>query len=84
MEQMAEQWKYALPQGESTMGWEGVKKVRDSFYPKYDKMYGGHMIWDEKRSHASFDFTVKIFGEMDDKISLCQMMAQIEYFMKNI
>ena len=75
MESMAEQWKYALPAGESTMGWEGVKKVRDSFYPKYDKLYGGHMIWDEKSSKATFDFTVKIFGEMNDEMSLGQLFA---------
>ena len=52
------------------MGWEGIKKVRNSVYPMYDKMYGGHMVWDEQASKASFDFTVKIFGEMDDKMSL--------------
>jgi hypothetical protein len=49
-----------------------------------DKMFGGHFIWDDATSKASFDFVVKIFGEPDCKISFCQWAAQVECYMKNV
>ena len=70
--------------GEHTVGWEGIQKVRDSFHDFDDKMFGGHFNWDEATSKASFDFTVKIFGEMDDKISFGQWVGQVECYMKHV
>lgn len=84
MEVMAQHWIYCLPMGEHVMGYDGCAKVRDSFNKMYDEKYGGHMVWDEATAKASFDFSVKIFGEYQDKMSLGQMFAQIDAYMKHV
>ena len=66
---MAQNWRICLPCGESTMGYDGCAKVRDSFNKMNDEMFGGHMIYDEATAKASFNFSCAIFGE-GDKMSL--------------
>ena len=67
----------ACKPGEHTMGWEGIKEIRDSFNNFDDERFGGHFIYEDATSKASFDFTVKIFGEYDGKISFGQWVGQV-------
>tara|TARA_B110000285_G_C14830469_1_gene470624 strand:- start:169 stop:414 length:246 start_codon:yes stop_codon:yes gene_type:complete len=77
MPMVARAFLTACEPGQHTVGWEGIKQVRDSFNDFDDKTFGGHFIYDDATAKASFDFTVKIFGEYDGKISFGQWVGQI-------
>lgn len=51
-----------LPNGELSLGYEGIKKIIDSVHTIHDIDFGGHWVWNDATVKASFDFTVKIYG----------------------
>lgn len=81
---LAAAWEGVCPVGETTLGWEGAKKVRTVFDADFDKDFGGHFIYDDVSSKAVFDFQTSIFGEMGNKISFCQWVGSMTQYMEHV
>lgn len=51
-----------LPPGQTSLGWNEMKKMQEEFAPMHDKLVGGHWCWDDASAKAAFECMASVFG----------------------
>jgi len=66
-----------------SVGWEDMKKMNEIYAPMYDKLAGGHWVWDDACSKASYDFQAKKFG-VGGRMTMTQWFSSLEIFFADV
>ena len=83
MQMIVSNFKKLCPPGQTSLGWDEMKKMQDEFAPMQDKLVGGHWCWEDASARAAHECMASCFGS-NGRVTLEQWMSSFGPFMKHV